>query len=463
MKNKDKLINKVVEGFQRFKGKASVYCFSIDVIPELVYNIVNKFINKHKNSSIFIVVDCYNTRRSIIDYLKQHNIVNNSEDYKLRCLSIDYIKREYTYINDLVITVGVNDNYFAINKLDKENKFMLSILTKNIMDNDFITKVRNILPCIETADLDIAINTDKIYSPVEEHRYGVELSDKDRELYNKYTDYINTCVSIFGELSNIEKCKKGDKVLGISSVDFRNTIAHENGWREDLDTNIPFMKQIDDIYNPNVLFERACSFYNITKCRRDLVCDNDSKLKTIVNICIANKDKKILIISKRGEFAAKITKYINQNSDLVCRDYHDCIEDSIAFNDNGFPILVKSGPKKGTPKIIGAQAQSSVNEHRFNDGLINILSIKSSSNTKLKIACDIVIFTSPLCESIIDVKKRFTNVIFNNDITKTYMVYCVDTIEHNKLNKEKENTIISVIDETENNIRYDENSGDIIL
>ena len=43
------------------------------------------------------------------------------------------------------------------------------------------------------------------------------------------------------------------------------------------------------------------------------------------------------------------------------------------------------------------------------------------------------------------------------------MLYCIGTLENNKLNNEKENAIISVIDETENNMIYDENTGDIIL
>lgn len=461
MKNKDKLINKIIDGFQHYKGKASTYCFSTNVIPELIYNIISLFTKKHKDASIFIVVDSYNTRRNIDNYLKTYNI-DKDNDYNIKYLSFDYIKEQYYYPYTLIITIGVND-YNIIHKLNIESKFTLSIFTKNIMDNNFIINVRNILPCIETADLDMAIKSDNIYSPVEEHRYGVELSDVDKILYDKYTDYINTCISIFGDLSNIEKCKKGDDKLGISAIDFRNTIAHENGWREDLDTNVPFMKQIDDIYNPNILFERACTFYNIAKARRNLVCDNTAKLEVIKNICIDNKDKKILIISKRGEFAAKITKYLNENCGNICGDYHDCIDDNIALDDNDIPIVVKSGSKKGEIKIVGAQAQSSRNEKRFNNGIINVLSIKSASNTKLKIACDMVIFTSPLCDSIINVKKRFANISFDNILTKTYMLYCIGTLENNKLNDQKENAIISVIDETENNMIYDENTGDIIL
>lgn len=462
MKNKDKIIEQVVHGFQYLKGKASCYCFSKDIIPELLYNIITRFSLKHKGASIFIVVDCYNTRKSILDCLNANGITE-ANGYNIRCLSIDYIKEKYRYDYSLTITVGVNENAIILSKLARESQFTLCILTKNIMNNDFIIELRKGLPCIETSDLDVAIRHDKIYSPVEEHRYGVELSDDDKLIYNKYTDYINTSVSIFGDLSNIEKCKKGDTTLNISAAEFRNTLAHENGWNENLDTNIPFMKQIDDIYNPNILFERACTFYTITKQRRDLVCDNTAKLEIIRKICSDNSDKKILIISKRSEFAAKITKYLNENNNIICGDYHDCIDDAIAVDDNGVPIIVKSGYNKGKPKVIGAQAQSSLNEQRFNSGTIKILSIKSASNPKLKIACDMVIFTSSLCDNIIDVKSRFVNITFNGIPTKIYRIYCNGTIENNKLNNEKENTLFTIINETENNVAYDENSGDIIL
>lgn len=74
-----------------------------------------------------------------------------------------------------------------------------------------------------------------------------------------------------------------------------------------------------------------------------------------------------------------------------------------------------------------------------------------------------VILTSSLCDNIIEVKSRFTDVVFNGVPTKTYRIYCNGTIENDKLNKEKENTLFTIINETENNMFYDENSGDIIL
>ena len=460
-KIKERLLDNILNGFQSHKGKASLYCFTKEFIPEIVYNVANQFHKKFINTPIFICVDGYATRKAILDCFREHDF---TEDKGHRCtiISGDYVKLKYNYAYRLTIIVGINDNLEIIKHLNNNSKFTLAILTKNIMNHDFINSVRNILPCINTGDADAAIRHDSIYSPVEEHRIGVELSAEDKERYDKYTDYITTSVSIFGDLDNIEKCKKGDIKLGISAADFRDTIARENGWREDLDTNVPFMRQIDDIYNPNVLFERACIFYTIAKQRRDLVCDNEAKLEVIRNICLDNKDKKILIISKRGEYAAKVTKYLNECLDLSCGDYHDCIEDTIAVDEMGIPILIKSGANKGKPKMLGSQAQSSLNEQRFNLKLINILSIKSASNPKLKIACDMVIFTSPLCDGIINVKKRFPNVVFNGNITKTFMFYCINTVEYDKLCREETNPIIKVINETEDFVEYDENSAPII-
>lgn len=461
MKTKEKAITQIINGFQNHKGKASVYCFSKSIIPEIIYNIVTRFHAKNKDYGIFIAVDKYETRANIYKYLKEKEL-DLENDYNIKILSVDYIKLKYQYSFNLVITVGLNQEFDIIKHLYITAKFMLCILTKNIMDNGFINSVRNILPTIANVDLDTALRKDNIYSPVEEHRYGVELNNEDKELYDKYNEYIDSSIKILGSLDNIEKCKYGDVKLNISNTEFRYNLAIENGWRSDLDTSIPYMRQIDDNYNPNVLYERACNFYNIAKQRKDLVTDNIAKLEIIKNICENNKDKQILIISKRGEFAAEITKYINKHLDNICGDYHDCIDDAIAIDDFGCPILIKSGENKGKPKIIRSQAQSTLNEQRFNDGSINILSIKNSSNTKLKIACDLVILTTPLMDNIIDIKTRFANIKFNGEITNVYKIYCIGTIEYDTMAKENILPIIKVMDETENFVEYDENNNTVI-
>ena len=55
------------------------------------------------------------------------------------------------------------------------------------------------------------------------------------------------------------------------------------------------------------------------------------------------------------------------------------------------------------------------------------------------------------------------DMVEQEEETIIYRIYCNSTIENDKLNREKECSTIKVINDTENFIGYDENSGDIIL
>lgn len=461
--NLNKYVEEVIKGFQQNRGKASVYCFPPIDFAEVVFNVILQFYNRSPGCQVFVAVDSYNTRKAILARIEKHK-ATDPNIFNVKILSADYIKESYKYDYRLIITVGVNDNLKLLQLLNKDSKFMLSILTKNIMDTDFITNVRYILPNIETTVSENSIRTDNIYSPVEEYRLGIDLSEDDYTLYQKYNEYINTSISVFGELDNIQKCKYGDPKLNISSAEFRDSLAKENGWNNQLDTTVAWNKQIDDVYNPNVLYERAHNFFNITRQRRDLVTDNVAKLELIRALCSDNYKKKILIVSKRGEFAAEITKYMNTHGTLECGDYHDCINNAVLIDDaSGLPVLIKSGKDKGTPKMIGSQAISTLNMKRFNTGSINVLSIKNSSNVKLQIAVDMVIFTSPFVDDIISFKTRYSDVVFRNQITTLYKVYCRGTIEANQLTKQKESPLITVIDDTDDSIGYSETNDSIII
>lgn len=351
--SKEKAIKTIIDGFQAQKGKMSFYCFDQEFIPEIIYNVIIPFHNKHPEQQIFVAVDCYNTRVAILNYLKSKEEFTAENGFNIRILSKDFVNPRYHYNYKLIITVGINDDFTTIKHLADESKFTMCILTKNVMNNDFICNIRNILPAI---NIDNTVDDNakaRIYSPVEEHRIGVEISADDRQAYDKYTEYINTTLSILGNLYNIERCKKGDDKLNISAAEFRNNLAKENGWNENLDTNIPFMKQIDDIYNPNIIYERACTFYTIAKNRRDLIANNNAKLDTIYDICRNNVNKRILIISKHAEYAAKVTKYINDTAkqesvNLWCCDYHDCIDTCVDVDTNGDVKLIKSGSMLGS-------------------------------------------------------------------------------------------------------------------
>lgn len=458
MKNKEDYINQILNGFQKYKGRASTYCFSFNIIPELVYNILYRFKRKNGNAKIFIAVDTYNTRKNILDYINK-----KGESYNIDILSKDYIDTNYKHTYNLIISVGINNMPHLLRHFYYNSTFTIAILTENIMDENFNRLVFNLLPRIYTDDIVTIEKQVNLNSPVEGRVYNIDLTKDELELYKKYTNDINLSVSIFGNIDNIHKAIFGDKVLGISAVDFVNQLAKENGWSYDIDCNIDFQKKIDETYNPNSLTEKAETFFNISRSRRELLANNKNKFPIIADICNENKDKKILIISKNGEYAAKITKYINENTDCKCGDYHDCIEHKVAVDINGNPILYKSGLHKGEPKILASKAQSSLNEQYFNQGYINVLSIKESSFTSLKIVCDLIIITTPLYSTIKDIKTRFNNIKINSIPNKVIIICYANTIENEKLEKWNSDKNITLINENENFVTYDENNGDIIL
>lgn len=461
MSNSEKYIEEVLTGFQSNRGRASVYCFPPLNFGVVTKRVINMFRRKNPTDSIIIVTDSFPTRQTIMTQLKDRAI--DPKEDNITVLSADYIKEPYQYKYELAILVGLNDDARILNKLRYTCKFVLNILTANVMNNEFITTVRGILGFIDTTVSTNSLKTDLIYSPVEEHRLGVYLSESDREEYDKCSDFISTSISIFGDIDSVNKCRVGDLKNNISASEFRNNLARNNGWSTDLDMSYDFQRDIDAVYNPNTLFERASIFFNLTKKRKDICTDSATKLEAIERICREHKDKRILIISKRGDFATAVAKHLNDTDDLVCGEYHDSIASQVATDELGIPILVKSGKNKGKPKIIATKAISSFNEALFLDGRINILSAKNNAYTELKVTVDLVIVTSPLCDGIIDLKTRFVNVTFSGIPSLVYKLYCIDTVEHTKMLDEKETPVITVIDDSNNFVDYDKNSGDVIL
>ena len=223
----------------------------------------------------------------------------------------------------------------------------------------------------------------------------------------------------------------------------------------------PFSKQIDECYNPLVLAERVKTFYNIVRERMLICSDNVSKLSRIVEIIKDNPDKRFLIISKRGEYAATVTKYINDKLGEICGDYHDKIEDKVLVDSNGIPILYKSGSKKGTARIIKSKAISTLNLKAFNDGLLRVLSIKNSSAASLETSVDEWIITSSLCDTINELIYRYNNVTCNQSKLKVHKLYMAGTIEEASLKKEKLSANHEVIENIKCDIRT-QNFDDII-
>ena len=459
MTNEQKYITYLIDEFVKQKGKGSCYAYS-PIKPE---NILITFVNLHRqkrqDTKILIVVD-NTTRQNVVNLLNKYNLQNN-----VTILTKTYIRTDYKYEYHFTFLVGINDDIPILNHLHNQSKFTFAIFTERIT-GIFADRVSNTIPLILSNIQFSEFAKDRINYPVEEMHIPIQMSDDDIEQSKRYDEYLSSSMAIFGSFENADKCRIGDSILNISAGEFRYNLAKENGWNEILDTTIEFNAKIDEIYNPNALYERANTLYTIIRERSKLLTDNVAKIPEIINIIRNNPNKKILIVSKRGEFANIIANYINDETELLCGEYHDCIPEQYIKDENGNTIVYKSGENKGKAKLFKSKALSSMALERFNlrdnSQAINILSIKNSSDVELKTAIDIVIFTSSVCSTPSEFINRFSNIDFNDDRLYTYVIYCDNTAESVKLHSRQLTNNVKLI-ETQKTIKIDEENGAVYL
>jgi hypothetical protein len=459
-----KIIRQLKEGFQKNKGKGYCYIYeTINPIPAIV-DVVISIKNKNPERSVLICLEQYKYKGEYRQY-----IIDNNLDEELYYKQIQFLSHSYMISNnknrDVFISLGINDDEEELIRAINMHKFSLIIFTKSIMNNKFINAINEHISQIPIKLDNEKLLYKKIYSPVKEYRHYVLLNEDDRELYNKYDKYIKDSISIFGSLQQIERCRIGNFETRSSAIDECYKVAYSNGWTSELDMSLEYNRQLDELFNPNAIKERVNTIFNITNNRKKLVADNDAKLETIKRIIDENENKKILIVSLRGEFCNRITKYLNEECDknYMALGYHNELEDSYLTGKDGKVVVWKSGKQKGEPRVFKADFLSSNNEAAFKEGYTKILCIKNSSKNTLEIDVDIIILTTTLIDDIFKIKRRFDKIKFQEP-TIVHRIYCKDTNEEKSILNEKPSTLIEVCEsDIEKNLFYDENSGDIIL
>lgn len=440
------------------KGHGTIHCLKPMQYTSMIIVVLKRMLAKKENLKVFICVDGYETRKAIIEALTDENI--NQEHITI--LSESYVNARYKYHYDLTIFVGLERYSLAVNCIGTTSVFHLFIITKDVVNAEHLAEIYKYYPAVNVNLNANDLNAVNLSSPVEECRVGCLLQSADKEQYDTYTAFITQCFNIFGDFDSIQKARIGDTKAGVSAADYRNQLAMNNGWSVELDMNIGFNRQIDECYNPNILLDKATLCYDIIRKRSNLVTDNDAKLDVILDIIKNNPNKNILVISKRGEFAARITEYLEENG-IAAGDYHDTIEPKLLVDDNGVPVLYKKGSAKaGQPKIIKSKAISSANERLFQDGRLRVLSIKNSSSDELRINVDMWIITSPLCDEVSALKYRFNGVVFNSVPHHIYKVYMQGTMEEQKLLQSKPNGYTNVTTKGVAIEIFDENNCGIV-
>lgn len=307
-----------------------------------------------------------------------------------------------------------------------------------------------------------------------EYNLPAVMNDNDKIMYNDYNKFIKDTIDLFGAFDTVLNCYHGDSRNGVSADYFRNQLAMDKGWSSDLDLSNEYYRSIDRYYNPNNLYERAKTFSDVIKSRQQLLSDNSAKIDVIIELLKNNKDKKVLIINKRSDFAREVCNAINANikgvklkqdlvkanlfsdtrqltgdafvNNAVCVEYHSDVESRPLLDpDTGDYVRIKSGKNAGSIKQFGATSLNKIANARFDDGYHNIISSVSAIPKEGTFEIDFIIITSPECNTLNQIQYRVALLKFKENV-KIVNIYLKDTREHNKLQESQALTTNKIIE-----------------
>lgn len=433
----------------------------------MILGVLQRLYSKNPDIISLVVVNNFTERREIIEFLtSQEDEENNAEfkklisDKKIKIFSSNFIENDkFNMRVNVAIVYHCDEIGNNMYRLLSNSKFRLVVLNRLNLSNNDIARLYAVCPLLSDFKQS-EIDSLRTSTPVEEMRIGIDIPEdsKDYKLLQYYDEFITTSLNIFGSFDNIQLARNGYAKANISATQFCYNLALENGWNENLDMSIELNLKIDEMYNPASIRERATKTYEVIRNRARLVSSYDAKLDEILKIVIDNPDKHILIINKYGEFAAKITDFINNMLQKeVCGNYHDRVDPIPASDINGNPIFIKSGKNKGERKMMAYQAQKTFNEQRFNLGFINVLSTNNTPDKELCIPVDIIIITSPLCEDVESYIYRLSNVTYTTNVIKLYTLYIKNSIEEKKLETKQISETHILIDNGQKNEKINEN------
>nr|DAT58687.1 MAG TPA: hypothetical protein [Crassvirales sp.] len=435
----------------------------LDVLRPLLM-ILPAMYNKSPTLVTNIIVADFVDKDKIKDYLLHKSEAVHSNVYSrlitdgfIKIMTVNEATDKFTYLNpNLVVIYNPKEClYCYVGLLDKA-KFKL-ILSSTLFTGK-LEQLNNLVPRVGSYN-QASIDEIRSSRPVKETLVPLVV-DENSNLKKKldyYNKEISTAIAIFSDFETIKMARLGNSSTNSSAMAVCYNIARQNGWNENLDMTIQFNVEIDELYSPNALKERASGIYEIIRSRSLALASSDEKLSYILKIVEDNIDKNILIINKHGDFANEVTKYINDNIHYdSCYNYHDKIENIPAIDDNGNEVLIKSGVNKGKPKMLGVKSQKNLAQRLMNKGAIHVLSTNAAPDKDLAVNIDVVVITSPLCDTVETYLYRLSKVEFAKEI-QLYTLYYKGSLEEKKLDERIVPPTHAILNKAEIEVKSDNN------
>ena len=473
----DKLQKMLDDAVNKWRDNRCVGTFimpnPIDARP-MILSILQKRYVRYPSAKTLLVVDTWDTRCKLIEYLTTQDCEENNDDFKRLIADKNIIvltrngvvSDKFRGVNDCDLIILYNLVYYPY-KLGiycSRVKYKLTILDKILevtQERNSLYKTCPIISNFSQAEFDEL----RTSTPVEEELIGVDIPEDTEEykLLQYYNEYISTSLNIFGSFEIMQQARLGNDKFNISANQICYQIADENGWKPNLDMSIDINVQIDAMFNPTNIKERAVRTYECIRSRSELLSNYDGKLDVIDKLVHEHESDKILVINKRGPFAHKVTDHLNMMFGVViCGDYHDHVDPIPELDDRGKPVCYKSGAKKGKQRFLGATAQKTRNERLFRANKLNVLSTNNAPDKGLDADVTVVIITSPQCETIESYMYRLSNVCYPTNKIKLYTIYIKNSLEEKKLQNRVVADTHTIVNKCEN-VVVSENNFDFVV
>lgn len=222
-----------------------------------------------------------------------------------------------------------------------------------------------------------------------EFNIGVELTETNREIYDKLTNTINEYLPRFDKnLQLANNCLYGGKdkkdVL-YPSDDWCRLVAEKNGWKINLDINSEEGRTINSIWNPNMIKGYAKHLMVAIRERTQLLYKSEEKLEIAFEVFKKFNDLKAISFSQSTDFANHLADKINMwykeelSKDEKQTDLFnlDTVQYCVVYHSN---LETKMMPSPTTGKLIkfGAKRLKDLAIENIKKGKAKVISTVSS-------------------------------------------------------------------------------------
>jgi len=174
-------------------------------------------------------------------------------------------------------------------------------------------------------------------NPEERYKYDMLSTDikETINLFDNNFELIQTCLS--GTSMTVE----GEKHYASGSKHLY-LFAESKGWSEDLDLNVPYYKQLNEVYNPDVLYERLKGFNEKVRDRLKIINNATEKLECVDMLINKCNNYQFIIFNSSLSLADKIAIHWNN---------YKGAEQIAAFHNKTPTQVDEKGNKYGQTKL----------------------------------------------------------------------------------------------------------------